>query len=335
MGYGSWKPYVPVAKRRAEAQKRIDKARKSGKTVNPVVIEGRSIAKTFWGKAWCDNLEAYSDYANRLPRGRTYTRNGSILDLAIEPGKVQGQVMGSSLYEIEIRITALPKERWASLVRECTGSIASLVELLQGKFSKGVMERFCHPQSGLFPAPKEISLDCSCPDWATMCKHVAAVLYGVGARLDSDPELLFTLRQVDPSDLITEAVRVPVETEKAPSGGRMLEDDSLEELFGIEMAVASSHDPKPKPQTSGRKSPTPKTEKRKTPDRGKKATTQKIASPPLQPKPQSSGRKSPTSKTEKSKTPAKGSKTEKRSKEKKTAPPAASKPRKPIGTIPD
>jgi len=236
MSYGSWRPYVPVAKRREDALKLAAKARKAGKDFSPVVIEGRAIAKTFWGKAWCDNLEAYSDYANRLPRGRSYARNGSIVDLAIEPGKVRAQVMGSSLYKIEISISPVSKGRWSSLVQECTGTIASLVELLQGKFSKGVMERICHPDSGLFPAPKEISLACSCPDWATMCKHVAAALYGVGARLDSQPELLFTLRQVAATDLITEASRLPVETKKAPAKGRRLEGAGLDDLFGIEMA---------------------------------------------------------------------------------------------------
>ncbi|MHB8370942.1 MAG: SWIM zinc finger family protein, partial [Leptospirales bacterium] len=236
MSYGSWRPYVPVAKRREDALKLAAKARKAGKDFSPVVIEGRAIAKTFWGKAWCDNLEAYSDYANRLPRGRSYARNGSIVDLAIEPGKVRAQVMGSSLYKIEISISPVSKGRWSSLVKECTGTIASLVELLQGKFSKGVMERICHPDSGLFPAPKEISLACSCPDWATMCKHVAAALYGVGARLDSQPELLFTLRQVAATDLITEASRLPVETKKAPAKGRRLEGGGLDDLFGIELA---------------------------------------------------------------------------------------------------
>ena len=236
MSYGFWRPYVPVAKRREEALKLAAKAKKAGKNFNPVVIEGRTIAKTFWGKSWCDNLEAYSDFANRLPRGRSYARNGSIVDLDIAPGKVLAQVMGSSLYKIEISISPVSKGRWTALVQECTGTIASLVELLQGTFSKGVMERICHPDSGLFPAPKEITLSCSCPDWATMCKHVAAVLYGVGARLDTQPELLFTLRQVAAADLITEASRLPVGTKKTPAKGRRLEGEGLDDLFGIEMA---------------------------------------------------------------------------------------------------
>lgn len=235
MSYGYWKPYVPVAKRRVQAEKVVAKTKKAGKDLHPVCIGGRVIARTFWGKAWCDNLEAYSDFANRLPRGRTYVRNGSVIDLKIEPGKVRALVVGSRLYQIEIGITAVPSTQWKSLAKECTNAIASLVELLQGRLSKAVMERLCQPKTGLFPAPKDIHLACSCPDWATMCKHVAAVLYGVGARLDAQPELLFTLRQVDANDLVTQAAQASVETRKTPARGKVLDESQLADVFGIEM----------------------------------------------------------------------------------------------------
>lgn len=238
MNWGFWKPYVPVAKRRAQAARTLTRAMKSGQDLQPVAIQGRAIARTFWGKAWCDNLEAYSDYENRLPRGRTYVRNGAVLDLRIEPGKVRAQVAGSSLYQIEIGIAAVPAAHWQSLVRECTGSIASLVELLQGRFSEAVMQRICEPGSGLFPAPRDIGLACSCPDWASMCKHVAAVLYGVGARLDKSPDLLFTLRQVDASELVTQAVQAPIKAAKASATARLLDDQELADVFGIELAAS-------------------------------------------------------------------------------------------------
>lgn len=269
MRYGYWKPYVPVASRRAQAQKAVARARKSGKAMHPVVIDGRKIARTFWGKAWCDNLEAYSDFENRLPRGRTYVRNGSVIDLKIEPGQVKAQVMGSSLYKIEIGIATMPAARWKTLASECTGSIASLVELLQGQLSKAVMERICQPKTGLFPAPKDIRLECSCPDWATMCKHVAAVLYGVGARLDEQPELLFTLRQVDASELVTQAAEGPVKVKKAPPKGRVLDDAVLSDVFGIEMAVPDVA-PK-KGRTRKTRSEIPPVEKAKAPARSKVA----------------------------------------------------------------
>lgn len=240
MSWGHWKPYVPVAQRRAQAEKAVARAKKAGQDMQPVRIAGRTIAHTFWGKAWCDNLEAYSDLEYRLPRGRTYVRNGSVIDLKIEPGRVKARVVGSSLYQIDIGIAAVPDAHWRALARECTGSISSRVELLQGKLSKAVMERLCQPKTGLFPAPKDIQFDCSCPDWATMCKHVAAVLYGVGARLDAQPELLFTLRQVDAGELVTQAAELPVQLKKVPRKARLLDDAELSDVFGIEMAVADA-----------------------------------------------------------------------------------------------
>lgn len=237
MGWGwDYKPYVSVAARRAQAEKAAQKAVKAGQALDPVKVQGRGITKTFWGKAWCDNLEAYSDFENRLPRGRTYVRNGSVIDLQIQPGKITAKVMGSTLYQVAIDITALPQAQWQALVQDCTGSIATLVELLQGRLSQAVMERLCVPQTGMFPAPRQIKMACSCPDWAGMCKHVAATLYGVGARLDDRPELLFTLRQVDASDLLTAQAAVTPARAKKPAKTRVLEDAALADVFGIELA---------------------------------------------------------------------------------------------------
>ena len=197
-----WRPYVSVAQRRANAAREMAKLRKKGHPVAPVIIEGRTIAKTFWGKAWCENLEGYSDFANRLPRGRTYVRNGSVIDLQIGPGEIQALVSGSDIYRVVVRVVPVTKARWESICKDCAGAIDSLIELLQGRFSKGVMERICRQGGGLFPKPAEIRFSCSCLDYASMCKHVAAVLYGIGARLDEQPELLFRLRAVDEQDLV-------------------------------------------------------------------------------------------------------------------------------------
>jgi len=238
MGHWGWKPYVPVAERRGKAQTAVDKARQAGKDVKPVVLATRTIAKTFWGKAWCDNLETYSDYENRLPRGRSYVRNSAVIDLKIKPGKIIAQVMGSSRYRVKIGITPLASDKWQKLVADCTGSIATLMELLQGKFSTAIMSRLCEEKTGLFPQPEEIQLDCSCLDWATMCKHVAAVLYGVGVRLDEQPELLFVLRQVDANDLLTaQAAELPTRAKK-PAKAKVLDDAALADVFGIELATA-------------------------------------------------------------------------------------------------
>jgi uncharacterized Zn finger protein len=229
---------VPVAQRRAQAARELAKlSKKNGQTASPILLESRKIAGTFWGKAWCDNLEAYSDYANRLPRGRTYVRNGSVVHLEVSQGKVTACVSGSSLYKIEIKIKPLAPSLWKSIQTECAGKIDSLIELLQGKLSSSVMQIVTRPERGLFPTPKEIELDCSCPDWADLCKHIAASLYGVGARLDRSPELLFLLRGVDPADLISkasaaEAVRQTAGSEGAPT----LTDKELTDVFGIELA---------------------------------------------------------------------------------------------------
>jgi uncharacterized Zn finger protein len=239
-----WRPYVPVAARRAAAAREMEKLRKEGHAVSPVRIQGRTIAHTFWGKAWCENLERYSDYANRLPRGRTYARNGSIVDLQIAAGEVQARVSGSSLYTVTVRVTAVAKARWRDICGDCAGAVSSLVELLQGRLSDGVMERLCRQKTGLFPTPAEIGFSCSCPDWASMCKHVAAVLYGVGARLDQKPELLFTLRQVDSAELIANAGRglagapAPGRTKGARKEDAAIASDAAElgALFGLEMA---------------------------------------------------------------------------------------------------
>ena len=229
-------PYVPVAARRRRAEREMAKLRKKGHPVSPVVIEGRTIARTFWGKAWCDNLERYSDYANRLPRGRTYVRNRSLVDLQIDSGEVKALVSGSEIYKVAVKISPVPKARWSSICKDCAGAIDSLVELVRGRFSRGVMERICRQRTGLFPSPVEIKLSCSCPDWAAMCKHVAAALYGIGARLDEQPELLFKLREVDEKELIARAgKRVPL-ARKGPAAEKVLDGGDLSALFGLEMA---------------------------------------------------------------------------------------------------
>ncbi|WP_419903508.1 SWIM zinc finger family protein [Kiloniella sp.] len=233
---------MTVAERRKKAAREVKKLRKKGHIVAPIEIEGRKITSTFWGKSWCDNLENYHDFENRLPRGRTYVRNGSVIDLQISETKVQAMVSGSSIYNVSVAIAAMPKTQWKAICKDCAGGIDSLVELLQGRFSKGVMERLCRQDKGLFPKPSEIDFSCSCPDYAYMCKHVAAVLYGIGSRLDEKPELLFHLRAVDEADLITYIdTAVPIE-KKAPDAGKVLESDDIAALFGLDMAEGSAGD---------------------------------------------------------------------------------------------
>lgn len=238
--YYDWKPYVPVAQKLAKAKSFAAKLAKiENREPAPVKSAGRKIATSFWGKAWCDNLDRYSDFANRLARGRTYLGNGSVVDLQIKPGLIQAIVAGSETYEVEIKIKTLAGKTWTSLKKDCARSIHSLLDLLQGKFDEGVMQRMAEPASGLFPKPAEIEMDCSCPDYAVVCKHVAAVVYGVGVRLDASPEMLFTLRNVDHSELITQAVAAENLEQTLTNQTNTLQGSDLSELFGIDLATAA------------------------------------------------------------------------------------------------
>jgi uncharacterized Zn finger protein len=236
MSWYHYKPYVTAADKRANATGEIARRRQKGLTVSPIHVEGTKLGKTFWGKAWCDHIESLAAISNRLPRGKTYVRNGSVIDLQIEEGKVSAVVMGSEMYEVTIDITKLPTKHWGDIKTKCGGQIASIVELLQGKLSKGVMEVATAREGGMFPVRSHIQMDCTCPDGMPghVCKHVAAVLYGIGVRLDDKPELLFQLRGVDHNDLITAVAAGPVKTGK-PSSRRTIAASSLSAVFGIEM----------------------------------------------------------------------------------------------------
>ncbi len=264
MGSGwDYRPYVPLAQRRAKALREVRRIAAKGKPVAPVEIAGRTIASTFWGNAWCDNLESYSDFSNRLPRGRTYVRNGSVVDLQIESGTVTSLVCGSSLYRISIRIQPLAAARWKSLKEQCGAGIGSIVELLRGQLSSSVMTLVTSRDNGLFPAPAEIEMSCSCPDWAGMCKHVAATLYGVGNRLDHQPELLFKLRQVDHLELIAQAGH-PAPKLKG-TARKTIAKDQLADVFGIELETddraTNGSQMRPAKLRSGRKTAAPQKEK--------------------------------------------------------------------------
>ncbi len=255
MSYGEWRPYVSVAQRRARAAREMKKLRSSkGMDVEPIEIQGRKIAHTFWGEAWCKHLERFSDFANRLPRGRTYVRNGSVCHLAIKQGKVEAVVSGSELYKVTIDMVPLSSAKWKYVCRQCAGQIGSMLELLQGQLSSQVMGVVTNPAKGLFPQPRDIKLHCDCPDWADMCKHVAAVLYGVGARLDKQPELLFVLRNVDHEALISAELDMRTATTGRGKRRRLANQD-LSNMFGIEIEDTT-------PPAKKRKSPPRKSARR-------------------------------------------------------------------------
>lgn len=242
MRYYGWAPYVPVAERRAKALKQLEKMKKKGLNVQPVQLSGRKIAASFWGKGWCDHMESFSDYANRLPRGRSYVRNGLVCHLEIDGGQIRAIVSGSQLYNVSITIAPLKAKKWKAVKRSCSGRIGSLIDLLRGRFDNGVMEVVTDRREGLFPLPGEMKFDCDCPDWAGMCKHVAAVLYGVGARLDASPEMLFVLRGVNHEELVDVTAAV-ADVAKAGTSRRRIASAGLADVFGIEMADTGETNP--------------------------------------------------------------------------------------------
>ena len=240
MSYGYYPPYVTVAEKKAKAETKLKALQKKNPGIRPVLLASQALARTWWGKAWNKNLERYADYHNRIGRGRSYVRHGAVLDLQIVPGEVRALVQGSTAkpYQVVVSIKAIAKRRWAEIKKECQGKLDSLPELLAGKFPAALQEVFMREGEGLFPTPKEIKFDCSCPDWASMCKHVAAVLYGVGARLDEDPSLFFTLRNVEVNELVSAAVRATtarILTKAAPSSAKVIADADLAGIFGISM----------------------------------------------------------------------------------------------------
>jgi len=262
--YNEWPEYVPVAERRAKALRETEKLKKKGHTIEPVQLEGRTIARSFWGKGWCTHLESFGDYSNRLPRGRSYVRNGSVCHLGIARGTVDAMVAGSSLYTVKVSITELKGAAWNTLKSQCTGKIGSLIELLQGRLSDEVMRSVTDPEHGLFPKPGEIKYTCNCPDWADMCKHIAAVMYGIGARLDEQPELLFRLRGVDHEELLSAEAAIGAITGGGArrSRRRVLAKDDLAAVFGVDIedateaptgaVAASAPEAKPRPRKARR-----------------------------------------------------------------------------------
>jgi len=241
MGYWSpYPPYVSVAEKKARSAKKLEKLRKKNPDIKPILLEGRSIARTWWGKSWNLNLERYADYSNRIGRGRSYVRHGAVLDLQINAGEINSLVQGSRSkpYSVVIKIKAINKKVWKSIKTACGGKLDSLQELLAGKFPKALSEIFMAQGQGLFPSPKEIGFDCSCPDWAYMCKHVAATLYGVGARLDENSSLFFRLRKAKMDDLITQAVedKTRILLKKAQKKSpKVIAESDLSDVFGIEI----------------------------------------------------------------------------------------------------
>jgi uncharacterized Zn finger protein len=241
-GVPDWDPdsYVDRDREMAKVDREIEKRRKKGESLRvEVPSQGRNLSNTFWGQAWNRNLMAYSDYESRMPRGRTYFRSGKVMNLEVQGGLITAVVAGTQIYDVKVKVSPLEEERWALLKQKCQGRIGSMVELLAGELSDDVMREVTSLEHGLFPAPGELKLICTCPDAAGLCKHLAATLYAVGSRFDSKPSLLFTLRCVDPQELFaTNAVEaighLTASAEDDESRRKALEGVDLNALFDVD-----------------------------------------------------------------------------------------------------
>lgn len=227
-----------VTEKKIKAAIAVEKLKKKNPEIEPVIIVGTTLAKSWWGKAWNLNLESYADYKSRIARGKSYVRSNTVLDLKITKGIVDAKVQGSRAkpYDIRIMIDPLSNEKWEQIIAICNHRIDSLEQLIEGKFPKELEVLFTDKKYGLFPTPKEIHFSCSCPDWASMCKHVAAVLYGVGARLDANPMLFFDLRSLEGHELIRKSMAQKVENMLKNAGKkseRSIDDQDVLEVFGL------------------------------------------------------------------------------------------------------
>jgi len=269
MGYWGFAPYVSVAQKKARAEKKLQQLKKKMPDIRPVILSGKTLARSWWAKSWNTNLERYADYDNRIDRGKSYLRHGAVLDLKIRPGKVEAMVLGSAAtpYTVVVDIRPIGKSQWQEIKKQCEGHLQSLQELLAGRFSETLGSVFFDEKKGLFPDPKAIKFQCSCPDWASMCKHVAAVLYGIGARFDEDPSLFFTLRGVDMSELVAETVsdrarELLRKTEE--KSAKVIDDADLSALFGIDMESKPDFSGKAEKPAKRKKVPTKSVQRKKS-----------------------------------------------------------------------
>lgn len=291
--YDLYPRYVSVGEKRRNAQMAAEKLMKKGKILNPVIIEGKKVVNTFWGIAWCDNMEAYQDFENRIGRGHAYVKNGYVIDLKIGKGKINALVQGSSLYKIEILIDSLSKSNWTKIKKACTGKISSLIELISGKLSDEIIGAFCDLENGLFPKPSEIKMKCSCPDYSSLCKHLAATLYGIGARLDSNPELFFDLRDIDKNELFTGQISDSETLKKATNLENMSVTD-MAQVFDIELdTIEEVKPPVPKEKPTTKTTPKTKLSAKKPKPKPKKLAPQKLTKKKISAKKSTSKKQKP------------------------------------------
>ncbi|MDD4077356.1 MAG: SWIM zinc finger family protein [Bacilli bacterium] len=234
--------YVSIAEQKTYAANSIKRLEKSLKrSLEPIVLPTSKLAASWWGIMWNKNLERYATYSNRIGRGKSYVRNGLVIDLQIISGQVNAYVQGTKKtpYKVTITIDKIDEKMVESIKKQCQGKLDTLDQLLEGKFSKELAAIFMLQGAGLFPEPEEIDLRCSCPDWTDCCKHVSAVLYGIGSKLDINPLLFFTLRGIDIDDFLRDVIQnktaAVLEKGKACQSNRIIKNADIDYLFDISL----------------------------------------------------------------------------------------------------
>lgn len=192
--------------------------------------ERGEIGSTWWSKRWIGVLESFS-MGTRLTRGRSYARQGQVISIDIEPGVVKAKVQGSQPkpYNIKIQLRPLSDQDWEEVTEAMASQAIFAAKLLAGEMPTNIEEAFHAVKLSLFPtAAKDLVTDCSCPDWANPCKHIAAVYYLLAERFDEDPFLIFKLRGRTKDEIIQALREKRTETLPVESAAPSASDDSIQ-----------------------------------------------------------------------------------------------------------
>lgn len=159
----------------------------------------QTYGNTWWGEQWLNAL-THIDYDNRLPRGRTYANKGAVKDLKLSGGALHAKVQGSRPrpYQVSIQVPSLTEKNVENLLDALVSDPGVIARLLNGELDPSVLTHAQYLGIAIFPSKwKDLAMQCSCPDWAVPCKHLAAAIYLMSREIDSNPFLVFSLRSVD------------------------------------------------------------------------------------------------------------------------------------------
>src|SRR6516225_9973543 len=223
--YDDWFPRFPKSKPRA-AKGGIKAQTKRGQ-----------FGQSWWAKRWIAVLESF-DIGARLGRGRSYARNGQVLNIDIAKAEVTAKVQGSrpKPYDVTIQVKSLAEKEWAKVIEALSGQAIYAAKLLAGEMPQDIENVFQEVKLSLFPEKLgDLATECSCPDWSNPCKHIAAVYYLIGEEFDRDPYLLFRLRGLNREDLLRRLGK--------PEGKRKVQVECSDKIDQERLSEPLSNDP--------------------------------------------------------------------------------------------